>query len=408
MKFDIHSYLFSYFLKDRGHDGPTYKMKYWKKKVSDTIFYFFSILGFIAYVPSMYLSLNENLYSVAILDTLVYGVCLFFTFKKGFNYYLRSIVAVGICYVLGVFLFYILGPAGAGIIWLMGAIFVAAFLLGNKGSFIFFGLNTLTMGIFYAFIRAELFPWQITISLDSIAWGVKIINFIVMNLIIVVANAIYLKGFQEMLERSNETRDATIFGLAKLAEYRDSDTGYHLNRIREIVSVIITELATLPQYKDYLSEGYTKDLSLSCTLHDIGKVGIPDAILLKPSSLTAEEFEVIKSHPEMGAQVINEIEKKIHGHSFYNLSKEIALYHHEKWDGTGYPSRLKGEEIPLSARITAIADVYDALLSKRPYKEAFSQEKALQIIQDSRGTHFDPVICDAFIKAIKHVVLEDV
>lgn len=397
MKLDRH---FSSFLKNRGHDGPTYQMKYWRKKVSDTIFYFLSVLGLIAYIPSMYLALKENLISVAILDSLMYGICLFFTFKKGITYNIRYIVAVGICYVLGLALFFIVGPAGAGIIWIMSATLISALLLGTKGSFIVFGLNTLTMIVFYALIRAETFPWQVKMPLDSIAWIIIATNFIVVNLIIIVANAIYLKGFEEMLERSNETRDATIIGLAKLAEYKDVETGYHLNRIRSIVGLITTELATLPHYKNYLTEGYCKDLSLSCTLHDIGKVGIPDVILLKPGPLTAKEFDVVKTHPEIGTQVIKEIEKNIHGHSFYNLSREIALYHHEKWDGSGYPYGLKGEEIPLSARITAVADVYDALLSERPYKEAFTQEKALQIIKISRGTHFDPEIIDAFIRAI--------
>lgn len=400
MKFDFHSSPFFSFLKNRGHDGPTYQMKYWRKKVSDTIFYFFSILGFVAYIPSLYLSFSENIYSVAILDTLLYGLCLFLTFKKGINYKLRYILAVGICYVLGVVLFYILGPTGAGIMWIMSAALISALLLGTTGSLMVFGLNTLTMIIFYVLMSAEIFPWQETMPIKSIAWVIIATNFIVVNLIIIVANSIYLNGFEEMLERSNETRDATIIGLAKLAEYKDPDTGYHLNRIQSIVSMITKRLSTIPQYKNYLNDEYCKDISLSCALHDIGKVGIPDAILLKPGPLTAKEFDVIKTHPQMGAQVIKEIEKKIHGHSFYNLSREIAMFHHEKWDGSGYPNGLKGEEIPLSARITAIADVYDALLSQRPYKEAFTQEKALQIIKDSRGTHFDPVICDVFIKAI--------
>lgn len=200
-----------------------------------------------------------------------------------------------------------------------------------------------------------------------------------------------------LYENVQSARTATILGLAKLAEYRDEDTGTHLERIREYTRILAEELATRPEYKDYITEEYIEDIYNSAILHDIGKVGVSDAILLKPGKLTAEEFEIIKTHSTLGGDALRDVEAKIQGQTFLTLSREIAYYHHEKWDGSGYPEGLKGEEIPLSARIVALADVYDALTSKRSYKKAFSHQKARDIIVKDRGTHFAPDVVDAFM-----------
>jgi len=194
-----------------------------------------------------------------------------------------------------------------------------------------------------------------------------------------------------------EARAATILGLAKLAEYRDEGTGTHLERIREYARIIALEMSQHPKYQDYISQEYIEDIFRSSILHDIGKVGVPDAILLKPARLTPEEFEEIKRHTVLGGDALNDIDSKIEGVSFLTLGKEIAYYHHEKWDGSGYPKGLSDESIPLSARFVALADVYDALTSKRFYKEAYTHEKSRDIIIELRGTHFDPDVVDAFL-----------
>ncbi|HQI01530.1 MAG TPA: PAS domain S-box protein [Deltaproteobacteria bacterium] len=201
----------------------------------------------------------------------------------------------------------------------------------------------------------------------------------------------------ESYKKVQSARNATILGLAKLAEYRDADTGAHLERIREYSKVLAQELSTKPKYQAYISSDYIEDIYNSSILHDIGKVGIPDSILLKPGKLTAEEFDVVKRHSALGGDALKAVETKIEGQSFLSLGKEIAYYHHEKWDGTGYPKGLQAEQIPLSARIVALADVYDALTSKRVYKDAFSHETAMEIIMKDRGKHFDPEIVDAFL-----------
>jgi PAS domain S-box-containing protein len=195
----------------------------------------------------------------------------------------------------------------------------------------------------------------------------------------------------------HEARAATILGLAKLAEYRDEGTGKHLERIREYSRILAERMSRLPLYEGYITKKYIEDIYRSSILHDIGKVGIPDAILLKPAELTPDEFKIIKTHTLLGGDALNEIDKWIEGTSFLTLGKEIAYHHHEKWDGTGYPKGLKGTAIPLSARIVALADVYDALTSRRCYKEAFNHEKSRDIIIGLKGSHFDPVVVDAFL-----------
>ena len=194
-----------------------------------------------------------------------------------------------------------------------------------------------------------------------------------------------------------QTRVATIMGLAKLAEFRDKGTGKHLERIREYTRILAKELARKPDYQNYITSQYLEDISLSAILHDIGKVGIPDAILLKPGKLSDTEFETVKNHCSLGGDVLKTAESQVKGKSFLTIGKVIAYHHHEKWDGTGYPEGLAGDSIPLSTRLVALADVYDALTSQRSYKEPYSHEKAREIIMSERGRHFDPDVIDAFL-----------
>jgi putative two-component system response regulator len=196
---------------------------------------------------------------------------------------------------------------------------------------------------------------------------------------------------------SLESRDVVIFSLAKLAEARDTDTGAHLERIREYCLVLAQHLARLNKFQGVLDGDYIQLLYLTSPLHDIGKVGIPDSVLLKPGRLTPEEFEVMKQHVVIGGRTL---EAAVQAHpraKYLQVARDIALTHHEKFDGTGYPNQLHGEDIPLCGRIVALSDVYDALTTRRVYKPAYSHEVAKNIIVDGRGKHFDPDVVDAFL-----------
>ena len=194
------------------------------------------------------------------------------------------------------------------------------------------------------------------------------------------------------------TRDATIGSMAMMAEMRDAGTGEHIQRTRSYVLLMARYLAEHGLPGRTMTEDEIDLLYHSAPLHDIGKVGIPDRILLKPGKLTPEEFEVIKQHPVYGGDILRRAEKEMGAISFLRVAREIAENHHEKWDGTGYPLGLKGERIPLSGRIMAVADVYDALRSQRPYKEAFSHEKSVEIIREGAGSNFDPVLVEIFLQ----------
>lgn len=195
---------------------------------------------------------------------------------------------------------------------------------------------------------------------------------------------------------SLESRDLVIFALARLAESRDNDTGAHLERIREYGRLLSGQLAHSGPYQDQIDPDFVRSIYLTSPLHDIGKVGIADSILLKPGKLTAEEFEIMKTHAELGRATLEDALQAHPNADFLRVARDIAWCHHERFDGRGYPRGLAGENIPLSARIISVCDVYDALTSERPYKNAFSHEKSKQIIEEGRGTQFDPFVVDAF------------
>ena len=224
--------------------------------------------------------------------------------------------------------------------------------------------------------------------------------------LILKASADFLKDKNDYLEqeihrRTEEVRDiqnVTILTMASLAETRDNETGNHIVRTQHYVRLLALALQKHPRFEHQLTDTMVDLLFKSAPLHDIGKVGIPDSILLKPGKLTAEEFEIMKTHTTQGRDAIISAEQRLGKDvPFLTCAKEIAYSHQEKWDGSGYPEGLAGDAIPLSARLMAIADVYDALISRRVYKPPFTHEAAMTIIEEGRGKHFDPDIVDAFI-----------
>ncbi len=198
-----------------------------------------------------------------------------------------------------------------------------------------------------------------------------------------------------------ETRDLTIFALAKLAESRDSETGAHLERVRSYSKILAQQLAQDPRFTRQVDPEFIRLIYLTSPLHDIGKVAIPDAVLLKPGKFTPEEFRVMQTHTLHGAATLDAALQRFPGAKYLQMARDIAASHHEQYAGGGYPHGLKGEQIPLAARIVAVADVYDALTSKRVYKEAFDHDHARTIIANGSGVQFDPAIVEAFIRAQK-------
>ena len=212
----------------------------------------------------------------------------------------------------------------------------------------------------------------------------------------------WLQNEVEMrLSEINHLQDASIYVMVSLAEFRDECTGNHLLRTQEYVRLLALDLAARPAWQEVLTPGNIELIAKSAPLHDVGKIAIPDPILLKPGKLTDEEFAVIKTHAQRGYEILNRAGEHMGERGeFLALAKEIAHCHHEKWDGSGYPQGLKGKEIPLSARLMAVADVFDALLSRRPYKEPMCVADAAAAIVAGKGKHFDPDVVDSFLAVL--------
>jgi len=222
-----------------------------------------------------------------------------------------------------------------------------------------------------------------------------------------VSNLIELDLYRKELEglveaKANElvaTKEIFMETMAGMIEYRSLESGEHIKRTKDMTAIMVKYLLDhSSKYGAQLAGINYRALVNASAIHDVGKIGIPDNILLKPSKLTPEEFKVIETHTTIGGDMIRPMLQQSKDDAYFHYSYEIARHHHERWDGTGYPDKLKGEEIPLSARIVALVDVYDALVNERCYKPPFPEDKVLSIMQEESGTHFDPEIVDAFMK----------
>lgn len=203
---------------------------------------------------------------------------------------------------------------------------------------------------------------------------------------------------RNQVQEITESQMSMIFGLAKLAEVRDNETGKHLERIQILCNLFAEELRKNPKFAGEVDADYSEHIFFASPLHDIGKVGIPDHILLKPGKLTPEEFEIMKTHVTIGYETLKEVYNRFPHNDFVKMGMEIARSHHEKWNGQGYPDGLTGTNIPLSARIMAVVDVYDAVRSKRVYKPPVNHHETCKIIKEGSGTHFDPDLAEVFCK----------
>lgn len=206
------------------------------------------------------------------------------------------------------------------------------------------------------------------------------------------------RALEERLREVALAQDSALMAVAALAEIHDNETTNHLTRVQHFVTALAGHIRIHPHFCEVVTGEYLDLLGKAVTLHDIGKVGLPDRVLLKPGKFTQEEYEIMKDHTLLGFRAISHAERILGKDPFLTMARDVALSHHEKWDGTGYPYGLVGEQIPLAARLTAIGDAYDALVSHRVFKPVSSHESAVQIMWEGRETHFDPVLLDAFLE----------
>lgn len=243
-------------------------------------------------------------------------------------------------------------------------------------------------------------------NFTRLSWGLAYASGSSIEYVLCVLIAFHVaKSARETLFSENERnqklevmQNQFIKGFANLVESKDASTGEHIKRTSEYVRLICKNLQLKGFYSEELSDESIHYMVMAAPLHDLGKISVSDAILTKPGELTLDEFGAIKLHPGYGAQLIEENLSDVEDECFTNMAQQMALYHHEKWDGTGYPEGLVGKEIPLCARIMAVADVLDALLSERPYKKAYSMDDVFKIMKEESGVHFDPVIIDTLME----------
>lgn len=237
------------------------------------------------------------------------------------------------------------------------------------------------------------------IVVDYAGFGVRRLTEGELSLVASIASSTAVAAHHEMRRRERDhAQHATVLALARLAEQRDNETGCHLERVAAYARLVAEGLRRDGHYPDLITDEWILNLERSSALHDIGKVGIPDSILLKPGKLTPAEWEIMKTHAELGAQTLDAVIAQFGVQGFLAMGRDIAASHHEKWDGSGYPKGLRGAAIPLSARILALADVYDALTTVRPYKHAWPHEEALDWIKSRANIHFDPEVVASFVR----------
>ncbi|MCG9746400.1 HD domain-containing phosphohydrolase [Shewanella sp. Isolate8] len=385
-----------YFAPSTPHDHHD-TLPIWRELIFKRLFGLLAILCVPVYITSVYLCIQMGLIGMAAFDTLAYLLLLYILLARGLRQSLRYCIGCLMFFAIGVAFLITIGPTGAGFFWLFVFPPLTSILIGKKASLCAQLLNAAALTSIGVAYHNQWFQWPETQGYNGFIWSVVAINFIVTNAMVTQSAAFLLGKLTHSLRSTTASRRATVMGLAKLAEYRDNETGAHLIRMQHYAKMLATQRQTDKDAPTELTDDFIQEITLSSILHDIGKVGIADAILLKPGRLTPEEFEQIKAHPVIGAQVLESLLSYAPECAFIKMGRDIAGGHHEWWDGSGYPAGLKGEAIPLSARIVALVDVYDALTSPRCYKRPFSHQEAMDLICQDKGTHFDPKLVDSFM-----------
>ncbi|CCQ10484.1 Response regulator [Pseudoalteromonas luteoviolacea B = ATCC 29581] len=370
----------------------------WRMYIFKKLFGTLALMCIPVYITSVYLCWQLGLISMIVLDTICYSILVYILLSKQLSAKIRYGLGCSLAYLLGVAFLFTVGPAGAGFMWLFAFAPLSAILLGPHAGYKALGLNVIALVLIGVLYQTDYLRWLGLTGFTSTIWWVLTVNFLATNAMVTMSSGYLIGRLIESLSTSLSSRQATIFGLAKLAEYRDNETGAHLLRMRQYAELLASTRQQDRDAPSELTDQFITDISLSAILHDIGKVGVADSILLKPGKLDKDEFEQIKTHPVIGGQVIDSLMKYAPSCSFLKMGRDIAAGHHEKWDGSGYPKGLKGEEIPLSARIVALVDVYDALTTPRCYKRPFSHFEAKELIMDGKGKHFDPQLVTCFLR----------
>ncbi len=365
----------------------------WRARAVTVILYVISIVALPAVITSAIYYLKRQWWSLAVIIIVLYLLLILVTIFKRLDYRLRASVILLVGYTMAVSALASFGFLGVGTLYLLIIPVLAIVLIGHRAGWAATAFSILIYGVFCLVAYTGLLEnWQVKepIVYGIEAWltrGVTLIMMIV--LVVALLMRMYrfllnsLKVERQLTAELKQTYDATLEGWAGALELRDIETAGHCHRVSQITRRLASEAG--------LANSSLTDLHRGSLLHDIGKMGIPDSILLKPGKLTDEEFKQMQEHTTYAYDLLAHI-------PYLLRALDIPYCHHEKWNGTGYPRGLRGTEIPLYARIFSVVDVYDALISDRPYRPAWQEEKAIAYIKERAGTEFDPAVVDAFMK----------
>jgi len=368
-------------------------LKEWRTRAVTIILYITIIVALPAYVVSAIQTLGAGGWQIVVPMTAIYMVVIAVAIVKRLGYRIRGGVFIAAGYMMAVTNLVLFGLEGSGRVYLVALPIMAFVLVGTRAGWITTGLSILIYGIFSLLANSGILEtWMMPVA-DRTAMALWVTGgaTLAMLLVLIVALLIRMNRFlinSLKAERRSmvdlvQTYDKTLEGWARALELRDIETAGHCHRVSEITKRIAGQAG--------MADNGLMDLHRGALLHDIGKMGIPDSILLKPGKLTDEEFKQMQEHTTYAYDLLAHI-------PYLLKALDIPYCHHEKWDGTGYPRGLKGADIPLSARIFSVVDVYDALTSDRPYRRAWPEEQALAYIKERSGTEFDPSVVEAFVK----------
>jgi len=362
----------------------------WRTRAVTVVLYVVLVVALPAVISTVIYTVNRGFGGQGIIIVSIYMLLVLAAVLRNLDYRLRASVILAASYFMAVYNIAYFGIAGAGPLYLLAAPILALLLTGIRAGWICTAVSAFIYGIFFALGYTGLLANLLPFKFDALEWLTRG-STLMMLIILIVAllmriNRFLLKALRSEQRSASElvkTYDATLEGWAHALELRDIETAGHCHRVSEITKRLAVEAN--------LANGELDDLHRGSLLHDIGKMGIPDSILLKPGRLSEEEFKKMQEHTTYAYDLLSHI-------PYLLKALDIPYCHHEKWDGSGYPRGLKGTEIPLSARIFSVVDGYDALISDRPYREAWPEEKALAYIQERSGSEFDPAVVTAFLK----------
>ena len=368
----------------------------WRKNIFERVFSILALLCFPVYISSVYLCINIKHWDLVVFDTLVYGIFLLVTFGSFIPLKVRFIVGSTMAYIIGVAYLFVLGPAGAGFFWLFIYPLLSCALTGTKSGYIAQVINFFTLAIIGLCYYYHWLPWPKIEGYSFFIWCVIALNFMVTNILAMLICGYLISIMAKNLSLTLNSRYALVVGLATALEGSNVDTQQHIHRVALYVKMLAEQFSrSAANEKDVVTD--TDNLMLASMLHDVGMSDVPDELLCIERSLSLDDHEEIKRHCAGGARIIKEMLRCDNNCPMLQMAKDIALYHHENWDGSGYPQNIAGELIPLSARIMRLVDVYDGMTSPRHYKEISGHSKAVAFITQQSGRIFDANLVSAFL-----------